>query len=344
MLSKIAVNLGLLSGASLLSLVILEVAIRVTLPVYSPVGKLHFQCIDGMYLAPKNSQMRQWTNTGDFDVSVTTNQQGFRDAKDLRDANENDLFVIGDSFSFGHGVEVAERYSNRLEVALRRPVYNVSIPTNIDGYLRMARYANEVSQGVGEVIVGVCMENDIGHYDELPRACTPRTDLTSLNTWIDNPSKVTFMDVKLFLTAYSAAYAAITSVVHQSPTLKAMGVRLGALEETEFAGDGGFDEGKVLASAKRLAQIASEFDVIAVVIPSRALWQGDNQGVASRTHHAFVAELARRGIRTLDLRPVFEREGQPLEYHFRHDSHWNREGHRVAADALIALINTRNAN
>jgi hypothetical protein len=270
---------------------------------------------------------------------VSTNQQGFRDIKDLREADENDLFVIGDSFSFGHGVEVDERYSNRLESALGRPVYNLSVPTNLDGYLQIARYADGVSHGVGEVIVGVCMENDIVNYSESPRPCTPRTDLTKLSTWIDKPSKVTFMDVKLWLTAYSAAYSAVTSMVHQNSTLKAIGIRLGLLKESVFTGETGYDEGKVMASVNRLAEIAREFEIIALVIPSRALWQGDNPEAESPTHTSFVAELAMRDIRTLDLRPVFERGGHPLEYHFQNDGHWNAEGHRLAAEALLTLIN-----
>jgi hypothetical protein len=309
--------------------------------VYSPVGKIHFACVDGMYLAPKDSQLRQWTNTGDFDVSVVTNSQGFRDAKDLREATENDLVVIGDSFSFGHGVEVDQRYSDRLQSALGRPIYNVSIPTNLDGYLLMARHANEVSQGLGTVIVGICMENDLINYGETPRACTRRTDLTKPGSWITEPSKVTFMDVKLMLTAYSAAYSAFTSVVHQSPTLKAIGLRLGVMEAPLFISDEAYDEGKVLASATRLAQIAREFEIIALIIPSRALWQGDNQDAESTTHTVFVAELAKRDIRTLDLRPVFERGGHPLDYHFQHDSHWNDEGHRIAAEALVGMINAQ---
>ncbi len=340
-LRQIGVNVALLIGVSLICAVILETAVRITLPVYSPAGRIHFECIDGMYLAPKNVQLRQWTNTGDFDVTVWTNQQGFRDVKDLRDANANDLLVIGDSFSFGHGVQAEDRYSNRLESALGQRVYNVSIPTNLDGYLRMARYADEVSQGVGKVILGICMENDISNYGAAPRACTPRKDLTKLSSWIENPSTVTLMDVKLLLTTYSAAYSAITSIVHQNSTLKAIGLRLGLLNETVFAGAYGYDESKIVVSANRLAQIAYEFDIIALIIPSRALWQGDNQETESRIHNSFVAEIAKHEIQTLDLRPVFERSGHPLEYHFRHDAHWNSEGHRVAAEELLTLINAR---
>ncbi len=44
---------------------------------------------------------------------------------------------------------------------------------------------------------------------------------------------------------------------------------------------------------------------------------------------------------TLDLRPVFERGGHPLDYHFEHDRHWNGEGHRVAAEALVDVINAQ---
>lgn len=46
-----------------------------------------------------------------FSVSVRTNSRGFREDFEFNDADV-DVAFMGDSFSFGHGVEVEKRYSN----------------------------------------------------------------------------------------------------------------------------------------------------------------------------------------------------------------------------------------
>src|SRR5262245_7328541 len=59
-------------------------------------------------LKPKYSQ--RWT-TDEFDISVRTNSGGFREDKDFR-LNDIDVAFCGDSFTFGLGVDVDQRYTN----------------------------------------------------------------------------------------------------------------------------------------------------------------------------------------------------------------------------------------
>jgi phospholipase/lecithinase/hemolysin len=42
----------------------------------------------------------------------------------------------------------------------------------------------------------------------------------------------------------------------------------------------------------------------------------------------------------VDLRDRFEQSGNPLSYHFANDTHWNKEGHRLAAEALAEVLQT----
>jgi hypothetical protein len=51
-----------------------------------------------------------------------------------------------------------------------------------------------------------------------------------------------------------------------------------------------------------------------------------------------VSELADHGLLVVDPRPVFEAGGQPLQYHFANDGHWNVRGHRVAAQLLADAL------
>jgi hypothetical protein len=152
-------------SSNILSLLLLEFLIRIILPVYDPSGMLEFyQNQDGVPLARENSISRQWRNTGDYNVAVRINQYGFRDSKDLSLSTVNDIFVVGDSFSFGYGVEEDERYSNLLETKLNTPIYNISIPTDFDGYEKLIAYAQKNGATINHLIIGVTMENDLANY------------------------------------------------------------------------------------------------------------------------------------------------------------------------------------
>ncbi len=127
-------------------MMILEVGIWVFLPKFDPSGAVRFHVnADRVPLGPANETLRQWKNTGDYDVTFRFNGYGLRDEKDLALSTKDDYFVVGDSFSLGWGVEENERYSNRLEPLLSHRVYNVSAPGGFDSYERLIWYA--ISKG-----------------------------------------------------------------------------------------------------------------------------------------------------------------------------------------------------
>jgi hypothetical protein len=75
-------------------------------------------------------------------------------------------------------------------------------------------------------------------------------------------------------------------------------------------------------------------------MPSRRLWVGKtaDRAEAARIHQAFVKILKDSGMIVVDLRDRFEQSGNPLSYHFAKDGHWNKEGHRLAAEALVEVL------
>ena len=73
--------------------------------------------------------------------------------------------MIGDSMTFGWGVEHAEMYSRVLENLLGRPVYNLASPgTDICGYQSMVARMPQ-SAKPRAVVVGLILENDVREYD-----------------------------------------------------------------------------------------------------------------------------------------------------------------------------------
>src|SRR5438105_11497873 len=99
-------NAVLLLSSSMIGLVGLELAARIFFPEYDPSGQVRFvRGHDGTRIGQPGAVLRQFKNTGDYDVEVRFNTWGFRDDKALTQATDRDYFVVGDSFAFGWGVE-----------------------------------------------------------------------------------------------------------------------------------------------------------------------------------------------------------------------------------------------
>ncbi len=61
---------------------------------------------------------------------------GFATRSIYTQSTSKDIFVAGDSFSCGFGVEEGERFSNLLENEFATRIYNIAIPEDIRGYAR----------------------------------------------------------------------------------------------------------------------------------------------------------------------------------------------------------------
>ncbi|MCX7361074.1 MAG: hypothetical protein NTV97_04215 [Alphaproteobacteria bacterium] len=207
-----------------------------------------------------------------------------------------------------------------------RRSFNLSTPTDLDGYAALLAYGEALGARLGRVVVAVCMENDLRLYGP-PTATEAAASPGHAADW------------KLWLERRSAVYLFATAAVHQTPWLRDVAVRLGMVVPN-LAGIALNDDvpGIVASSADRLQAIAARHPTLVVLIPSRALWVGANRAAEDRIHHALVEALAERGVETLDLRPVLEAGGAPLSFHFANDGHWNPRGHRLAAEAIARRL------
>lgn len=312
-----------------LSLFVLEWSVRWLMPAYDPAGRISFTLENGFPLGPPGFEGRLWRNTGDYDVSVSINALGLRDWKDLRRSAAGDVFVVGDSFSFGWGVEEEDRYSNLLDEQLGLPVYNIAIPSDFEGYARLIGHARENGAVIERLLVGVCMENDLQPYPDKP---------------ID-PSKTpgpgrqfSVTRLKSYLNGHSAFYGAMTTMVHRHSALEKMMTALGwTTKSVDGMVRNSFDPAIIGNSADRLVRLIAESGAehsLVLLIPSRGLWQGGNEEVELRVHREFVAALAERGLQMVDMKDSFEKGGDPLVFHFPSDGHWNEAGHALAAEAI----------
>ena len=321
-----------------LSLVLIEFSVRALFPIYDPSGHVKFAWLpDGTPIGPSGAVFRQIKNTGDYDVEIHFNDWGFRDEKPLTTAAKEALFVVGDSFAFGWGVSAPDRFSNRLEAILNRPVFNIaSGSADLVGYQRLVHYVETSGAVVKNLIISVTMENDLGLYDAS----------TDLNPTSENKPLPTlnFHTLKAYLAAYSAFYHLVTHAVHQAGWLSRIAVQSGIITTNlDGIGNETISNEALASSTLRIVQLGTGRNVVVLVIPSRRLWVGDasRRAEASRVHQAFVDLLRTAGLQVVDVRHRIEADGNPLSKHFANDGHWNAVGHRMAAEALAEVIQYR---
>ena len=326
---------------TLACLFIVEVSLKTFYPLFDPTGKLTYsRNQDGVLLAQKNWVGRQWKNTGDYDVEVRINKYGLRDIRDLRQSTADDIFVVGDSFSMGHGVEEKARYSSLLDSMLEESVYNISIPTGLDGYDRLLSYAVKQGATVANLIIGVCMENDLGYYT----AAAENQQNPPVNFYAPASEITALARFRFYLSKYSATYAAIAAVAHQNVFLRQMAVATGFIVPN-FSGmpRQKFSTKLIRSTAQRLKRLVTDHNIaeaIILIIPSRALWTGGNEVEQSKIHDQFIQELERLDLnKIVDMRPHFEDFGDPLSFHFNNDGHWNDKGHAKTAKIIHQSIN-----
>lgn len=311
----------LLAAAVVVGLGLCEGLTRLFLPAFDPSGRFEFDYpVGSLILGRPGTVARQAKNTGDYDVPVRINMHGLRDDNDVSTATAEDIFVVGDSFTWGWGVEASDRFSDRLQILTGRRTFNLSTPTDIEGYAELLAYARSLGARADRVVIAVCMENDLHRYAARPDAGASPPDTVSIRHW---------------LSTHSALYLFALTVVHQTPWLRALAVQAGLITPNLEGIGGNEDDPRIVeASADRLLEIARRYRALVVLIPSRALWVGPSRAVEDRVHRAFAAALRQRGIDVLDLRPVLEAKGTPLAYHFANDGHWNPAGHALAAEAI----------
>jgi hypothetical protein len=329
--------------AGIAALAVGEMAARLALPDIDPTRQIAFISGRGDVptLGPRNTSLRQVKNTGDFNVAVRFGPQGFRDLKDVAKAGPDDILVAGDSFMMGWGVEEAERTSDRLAALSGRTVYNVAIPTGIDGFHHSLDYARRLGGRFSKVVVGVTMEMDVNVYPPYQ----PLTALAEPEPAAPSGEAALPKDLsgwKTWLRDHSALYFIATGQVHNNPLLRAVATGLG-LVKPNLAGihEHKFSPEAVTSSADQLSAIARDYETLVLIIPSRALWHGAGTKEESHRHEAFVAALNEHGLDVLDLRPLMEAGGAPLSFHFANDGHWRPAGHDLAARALAERVRAR---
>jgi hypothetical protein len=281
-------------------------------------------------------------NNGDFRIHLKLNEAGLRNGEPISSADGR-LWALGDSMTFGWGVEVEEMYSSVLKKILKRPVYNLANPgTDICGYQAMAArmpiYAKPTA-----VTVGLVLENDLRIYD-----C--KEEFRSAEALgYEEPKKSTglveynFLNLKLYLTQNLALYNFFAVSLKRVAIIHRFLTTLGLVKRTHIVNNR-IDRSLILAvansAAAELVRLRNKFfDTIpfyVLIIPTRFEIR-ENATDFRDMRLAVKAALERRNIQTVDPFPIFRDAGFTAT-HFKHDGHWSALGHTLAAKALAVRL------
>jgi hypothetical protein len=276
-------------------------------------------------------------NNGDFRVRVRINQFGLRNDEPV-EAAAGRVWIMGDSMSFGWGVEHDETYAQILADRLRVATYNVATPgSNVCGW--QALYAR-MPKGIrpAAVVVGLTIENRVAVLD-----CAAHAN----DTLAKGPGAISLPAVKGFLTRNAALYNFITVSLKRIDLAGLVLTRIGLIEDPERIIFHGNDPSRandmIAATAAELdrlrGMISTETPFVVALFPARYELR-DGTGHFRRLRIGMAEALTRRGFDTLDLFSDFNAAGFEAT-HFAHDGHWNARGHRIAGEALARWFSAR---
>lgn len=270
-------------------------------------------------------------NNGDFRAHIRINAFGLRNDEPVA-AADGRIWILGDSFSFGWGVERAESYTQVLADRLGFPTYNVATPgSSVCGWQALyARMPKELHPAA--VVVGLTIENRVGIFNCIADA--------KAVVRAEEPGAVSLQAVKAFLTRHTALYNVISVSLKRIDAIETILTKAGLIKDPAqiiFHGhDPAAADQMIATTAAELARLRAmtpkNIPFVVVLFPARFELR-DGTGYFRRLRIGMTEALAQRGIETLDLYPEIKAAGLEAT-HFAHDGHWNPRGHRIAGEAL----------
>lgn len=279
----------------------------------------------------------------EFDTVVSINSRGFR-GSEFRNSDEPRLVVIGDSFTFGYGVDDFDAYPAILDSLLGDvEVINggFAAGSSPDMYLCWLR-AHGSELNASTYLIGFFIGNDIDRHDQMVWA---EVDSEGLPLRIENAeSDVVDHYLRPKITPIGYRYP----ILRESHLFHLVGSfyrdrRLKIIPPVSRPSI--FDEKysqktkQAIEKTERLFIAISEwmkehqipFGV--VMIPTKQQVMGT---ASDRPQKEFVEFFEDSGIRYVDLLPDMKRKAEPLYYPI--DLHWNSRGHEVAAEIIARWL------
>lgn len=270
-------------------------------------------------------------NNGDFRVRITINDFGLRNPDPITKA-DNRIWVVGDSMTFGWGVEQQQMYSSLIKNVSGQQAYNISSPgTSVCGYQalvdRMPKNLNPTA-----VIVGLILENDISRYD-----CTEfAREQKNTPKFAES---ISLLRLKRFLTLNCALYNFVSMSLKRIPLVERILVYSGLAAEPHMYRQQLKDDQLDIATTETVSELLKlkkqlpEGTPFAVLVAPARFEIKDANPFYQKLRDKMNTALSRENIPSIDPINGFLKKGFTAT-HFAHDGHWNALGHEIAATAV----------
>jgi hypothetical protein len=301
-------------------------------------------------------------------VTKSINKYGFREAEPIGGAR---IFALGDSFTYGIGVDAGKTWVKQLEGLLSAPIYNLGVsgvsPKQELESLKFLLKAKPTPVKIRHLLWMIFEGNDLEEpYDEMvsvePVSLIRGTvieALTMLPTLIKSESVISKMmkgeiQIRYSDEPISSSALSIDGVDLVNPIFKSerMGYKLFSQDQIQRAQQPRSyvvlhpNRSKLERVFREMGELArdSSFEVAVILAPSASRLQGkyfaDFPKISARPYFLeFIAGLARmenfQVINLWDsLRPFAD---QRLLY-FRDGTHWNENGHFLVAKLIARQL------
>lgn len=355
-------------GACLLSFGALEAGLRLFYPQIieiHPNGLWQLSKTRGVQLTPGFDDIHMFT---DFKVRITINEQGYRDrVYGPKPPGVFRILTIGDSFTFGFGVEQHEVFSKVLETMLNQrkagafEVINGGAP----GYSSHQEliFLKEIGPTLNPdlVIVGLFPYNDLADnqrpLDRYEIAYGYLYDNEGYNIVRESEKTGLPIPFKGYLWAHSHAYRLLADRYRRLKVPDAAPeVDVGRTEntatdqhqpgyettpQTEFM----IDE-KTRAIFRDIADVTEELGGQAVMMLISDVNQADSPESVWKSQWDQLKHMAAlNDMPVIDLAPVFlnvHQAGDTPDFWYLINNHWNASGHRLVAETVYEALLTQN--
>ena len=367
------VNMGLMAISVVVFFVILEGYFAVFNPQLTP--QLN-QNRDNEFTFYQYDETLGWKNKPnaegilkmpDSTTHIKINSKGLRDRSYGYKKPEGvmRIVVLGDSFTWGYGVEDKERYTEILEEGLLENIQVINM--GVTGYGTDQEFHTLKNEGVKYnpdlVIIAFQIGTDIADNTHTVRYTYPKTmfvldnnnKLTLTNVpvpqkeeWMkrwevknnDNDNVTLFLSFRRFMAHHSHAYVFIADRIVSSPNLLNLFKKIGIADKMTLPrGAYGFchyhyNWNLTKAVLKEIDTVAKTNDAktFIVIVPTR---EQVNKNFDSELNGALVDLGKENNITVLDCLPEFRKHAQNGEQlYFEIDGHWNANGHKLAAELI----------
>jgi lysophospholipase L1-like esterase len=353
-------NAGLFLASSALSLVLCEVAVRTISPQPLPEDprRIHPQFFYANH--PRlgftmNPEFRGRFRHSEFDTQVRISSLGIRDREfGAKPAGVRRVLILGDSYTFGWGVEETQRFGNRLEELLQvaSPGRWQVVSAGINAYATrdelawLDEYGWKLEPDL--VVLEFCMGNDfdgnvgpgfhvengflVGNHSTRPQAVAPTSMVERVKIWVRDHSEL-FVFLRELRNDWRAGL---------TPREK----RRRQLVHANDLVDEGFAPTARIVGALNDDATRHHVPWVLMVVPMRHQVYGTrdvDRAVIDYPNGRLRALGAGLGVPTLDLLPAFRERvaRKPARLYFDRDPHWTREGHQAAAEILLGFLRER---